>query len=45
MLDKKTAKKNPFAQFQLWFDDALAEDFIEPSAMNIATVNNKGEIS
>lgn len=45
MLSKKNAKEDPFAQFEIWFDEALDSDFIEPSAMNIATVNKHGEIS
>ena len=45
MLEKKKAKKNPIDQFQIWFDEALKEEFVEPTAMNIATVNSKGDIS
>lgn len=37
--------KDPFKQFQFWLNDALAEKFIEPTAMNIATVNKEGNIS
>lgn len=44
-LEEEQANKNPFKQFQLWLDEALAADFVEPNAMNIATVNQDGEIS
>ncbi|MFK7815826.1 MAG: pyridoxamine 5'-phosphate oxidase [Gammaproteobacteria bacterium] len=44
-LEEDQANKNPFKQFQLWLDEALAADFVEPNAMNIATVNQEGEIS
>jgi pyridoxamine 5'-phosphate oxidase len=37
--------KDPFKQFQFWLNDALAEKFVEPTAMNIATVNKEGNIS
>ncbi len=45
MLEKKNADKNPFVQFQIWFEEARAAQFVEPNAMNIASVNNDGEIS
>ena len=45
MLDKQKAKKNPFDQFRLWFDEVLALEFVEPNAMNLATVSSMGEIS
>jgi pyridoxamine 5'-phosphate oxidase len=32
--------KNPFAQFQLWFDDALQSEVLEPNAMTLATSHN-----
>jgi len=44
-LEEDKAHKDPFKQFRVWFDEALAADFIEPNAMNIATVNEKGDIS
>ncbi len=44
-LEKQKVKKNPFDQFQLWFNEALAGDFIEPNAMNLATVSQDGEVS
>ena len=45
VLDKKKARSNPFDQFRLWFDEALASDFIEPNAMNLATVSSSGSLS
>lgn len=45
MLEKQQANKSPFAQFQRWFDEVLAEEFIEPNAMSLATVSKDGEIS
>ncbi len=44
-LEEDQANKNPFKQFELWLNEALAADFVEPNAMNIATVNQDGEIS
>lgn len=44
-LEEDNANKDPFKLFQLWLDEALAADFVEPNAMNIATVNQDGEIS
>jgi pyridoxamine 5'-phosphate oxidase len=34
---------NPFKQFELWFDQALAADLLEPNAMTLATVTPKGK--
>ena len=45
MLEKNKANKNPLDLFKVWFDEALKEEFIEPNAMSIATVNKKGEVS
>jgi len=45
ILNKQIAKKNPFAQFQLWFDEVLASELSEPNAMNLATVSKEGEVS
>lgn len=45
MLNKQIAKKNPFTQFQLWFDEVLASELSEPNAMNLATVSKEGEVS
>ena len=45
VLEKQKVDRNPFVQFQKWFDVVLAGDFIEPNAMNLATVSRDGEIS
>ncbi len=36
---------NPFAQFKLWFEQAVAADILEPNAMTIATVTAEGKPS
>jgi pyridoxamine 5'-phosphate oxidase len=36
---------NPFEQFRLWFDQAVAADILEPNAMTIATVTAEGKPS
>ena len=45
MLEETQSDKDPYKQFQIWFSEAVAADFVEPNAMNIATVNSQGEIS
>ncbi len=45
VLEEDNVNKDPFKQFQLWMDEALAADFVEPNAMNVATVNKDGDIS
>lgn len=39
------ALADPFEQFNNWFEHALAYDFIEPTAMAIATADAKGQPS
>ncbi|WP_366944806.1 pyridoxamine 5'-phosphate oxidase [Chamaesiphon sp. GL140_3_metabinner_50] len=36
---------NPYEQFQLWFDQAVAADLLEPNAMTVATVTTEGKPS
>ena len=36
---------NPYEQFQLWFDQALAANLLEPNAMTVATVTADGKPS
>ncbi len=36
---------NPFEQFRIWFDQAVAADILEPNAMTIATVTAEGKPS
>jgi pyridoxamine 5'-phosphate oxidase len=34
---------SPFKQFELWFNQALAADLLEPNAMTLATVTSDGK--
>lgn len=34
---------DPIAQFQHWFDEAVAEGVVEPNAMSLATATSSGE--
>ncbi|MCA5003783.1 pyridoxamine 5'-phosphate oxidase [Sphingobacterium bovistauri] len=34
--------ENPLEQFQLWFEQALASDVLEPNAMVLSTINSGG---
>lgn len=42
---EKTALKNPFEQFKLWFDDAINYPMMEPNAMALSTVSSDGRPS
>ena len=42
-LSETDADRNPFKQFQLWFDQALAAQLPEPNAMTVATVTKSGK--
>ena len=44
-LNEADINKDPFIQFQEWFEEVIVEDFVEPNAMNIATVNEQGDVS
>jgi pyridoxamine 5'-phosphate oxidase len=44
-LDVSTVNSDPVLQFQIWFNEALQSQVIEPNAMNLATVNNEGKPS
>jgi len=44
-LQEKNADSNPFRQFQLWFDQALAAQIPEPNAMTLATATSDGKPS
>jgi len=37
-LEVEDLDKNPFKQFEIWFNDALNEKLCEPNAMSLATV-------
>lgn len=44
-LDEAASAADPLAQFQLWFDQALAAQVPEPNAMTLATVSPQGRPS
>jgi pyridoxamine 5'-phosphate oxidase len=44
-LSEKDARPNPFEQFRIWFDQALAAQLPEPNAMTIATATLDGKPS
>lgn len=39
------ADSNPFKQFQVWFNEALEADILEPNAMSLATITPDGRPS
>ena len=45
MLEKENANKNPFLQFEVWLEEALAAGFVEPNAVNLATISSKGNVT
>src|SRR4051812_10163011 len=45
ILSESDAAANPFLQFRLWFDDALASEVVEPNAMTLATATPDGKPS
>lgn len=42
-LDEKSVLKNPFDQFEKWFQEALNSQITEPTAMILATVDSNGQ--
>jgi pyridoxamine 5'-phosphate oxidase len=44
-LSENEALKDPFAQFQLWLNEALKSNLYEPTAMTLATVSPEGKPS
>jgi pyridoxamine 5'-phosphate oxidase len=44
-LDISSVNKNPLLQFGKWFDEALASNALEPSAMTLATISGTGKPS
>lgn len=44
-LDVSSVVADPFAQFEKWFREALQAEVLEPSAMNLATVDQEGRPS
>jgi len=41
-LKKSTVNKNPFIQFETWYQEILKSDIKEPAAMTLATADKKG---
>jgi len=41
-LDVSDVSKNPFDQFQIWFEEASKSDILEPNAMTLATASKAG---
>lgn len=44
-LDISIIQKNPIRQFELWFNEATNSEVQEPNAMNLATLNERGQPS
>ncbi len=44
-LDSKSIDKNPIAQFEKWFNEAINAKVLEPNAMNLATISESGRPS
>lgn len=44
-MDKVDLEKNPFQQFQRWYDDASQSDEVDVNAMFLATANQAGQPS
>lgn len=44
-LDKRSVDKDPFAQFNKWFKEAVESEALEPNAMNLATLSEGGRPS
>lgn len=44
-LDEKDILSNPMTMFELWFNEAIAAEALEPNAMNLATATPDGKPS
>ncbi len=44
-LDEGSIKANPYEQFGIWFDEALAGDYTDPNAFALSTVSSDGRPS
>ncbi len=44
-LDLAEVNKNPIAQFEKWFDEALKSQALEPNAMTLSTISETGKPS
>lgn len=42
-LGEQSAHRNPFEQFRIWLDEAIASSTLEPNAMVVATVDASGQ--
>lgn len=42
-LSEESVLKNPFKQFEKWFQEALNSEIVEPTAMVLSTVNGDGQ--
>ncbi len=41
-LDESDVDADPFAQFAAWFEEAIRAEVLEPNAMNLSTVDDRG---
>lgn len=44
-LEKSDLHPNPFQQFEIWLEEAIASNAMEANAMSLATVDNMGHVS
>ena len=44
-LSEQNVSENPFAEFKIWFDNALKNSKLEPNAMILSTVSRSGQPS
>jgi len=44
-LSKKTVKKDPYKQIDMWLEEAIKANCLEPTAMSISTVSEDGKPS
>lgn len=44
-LSERSTHRNPFVQFERWFEDAIRSGIIEPNAMVLSTVSMRGQPS
>lgn len=40
--DEKDLNQNAFVQFEVWFDEAIKAEILEPNAMTLASIGNNG---
>ena len=45
LINMDTMKNNPIEEFKLWFEDAKKNNIVEPNAMILSTLSNKGLIN